>query len=159
MMHMTFYWGTEVTLLFDFWKTKNWADYSLTLVACLLFSIFYQYAEHRRLQFKQLTTSASTAAASSSPSNSNPQAAAMEAPLLLKHLKLGESLRRWGPARFAAAALFGINSAIGYMLMLAVMSFNGGVFLSVVVGLSVGYLFFRSSYEDAVVVDNPCACA
>ena len=57
--------------------------------------------------------------------------------------------------------LFGVNSAIGYLLMLAVMSFNGGVFLAIAVGLTIGYFFFRNEGEnDALVVDNnSCACA
>ncbi|XP_059630586.1 uncharacterized protein LOC132273618 [Cornus florida] len=52
-----------------------------------------------------------------------------------------------------------VNSVIGYALMLAIMSFNGSVFITVVAGLSVGYLVFKSSNADVVVVDNPCACA
>ncbi|GFZ08703.1 copper transporter 5 [Actinidia rufa] len=64
----------------------------------------------------------------------------------------------WSPARFAGAVLFGLNSAIGYLLMLAIMSFNGGVFIAVIVGLAIGYLLFRSADQE-IVVDNPCACA
>jgi len=59
------------------------------------------------------------------------------------------------------SVLFGVNSAIGYLLMLAIMSFNGGVFVAIVVGLTIGYFLFRSQGEEeaAVVVDNSCACA
>ena len=65
-----------------------------------------------------------------------------------------------GVARVARAFLFGLNSAIGYLLMLAVMSFNGGVFLAIVVGLAIGYFLFRSEGENVMtIVDNPCACA
>ncbi|KAF9615034.1 hypothetical protein IFM89_021605 [Coptis chinensis] len=66
------------------------------------------------------------------------------------------------PARLASSVLFGVNSAIGYFLMLAIMSFNWGVFIAIVLGLSVGYLLFRSGGDDdgeVVVLDNPCACA
>ncbi|XP_010535809.1 PREDICTED: copper transporter 5 [Tarenaya hassleriana] len=143
MMHMTFYWGKKVTLLFDFWRTDSWLSYFLTLLACFLFSAFYQYMEDRRLRFKSL------AAYRPPPSSST-------APLIPKPAGSGPR----STARAASTLLFGVNAAIGYMLMLAVMSFNGGVFIAVVVGLTVGYLVFRSGDDGGdAAAENPCACA
>uniref|UniRef100_A0A5B7B4X7 Copper transport protein n=1 Tax=Davidia involucrata TaxID=16924 RepID=A0A5B7B4X7_DAVIN len=151
MMHMTFYWGRKVTLLFDSWKTDSWISYGLTLLACLLFSVFYQYMEDRRLRFKLLSLN-------NNNNNNKPSSVSQQtAPLLLYPTPAVAG--RWSPARFAGAVLFGVNSAIGYLLMLATMSFNGGVFIAVVLGLAVGYLLFRSGDGDVAVVDNPCACA
>lgn len=148
MMHMTLYWGTQVTLLFSSWKTDSWLSYALTLLACFLFSVFYQNMEERRLRFKTLAST--TAAPPSSPSAATP---------LLFKFGLGRT--RWGnPSRIAEAMLFGVNSAIGYLLMLAIMSFNGGVFVAIVLGLSVGYYLFRSGYQEEVAeVENSCACS
>ncbi|XP_050215882.1 copper transporter 5 [Mercurialis annua] len=142
MMHMTLYWGIKVTLLFDSWKTDSWPSYLVSLLACCLFSAFYQYMEDRRIKFKTLAV-----AVNNTPSQGVPL--------------LGSSkLRRFSSAKFASAILFGFNSAIGYLLMLAVMSFNGGVFLAIVAGLSVGYLLFRFEDEQRVViVEDPCPCA
>ncbi|KAL2237312.1 copper transporter 5 [Sesamum indicum] len=147
MMHMTFYWGRRVTILFDSWKTDSWLSYFLSLFACFLFSVFYQYMEDRRLRLKLLSVSKTSPPPSAGPS--------LSTPLLLS--KMGA--RNWSPSRFAGGILFGINAAIGYLLMLAIMSFNAGVFIAVVVGLGVGYLVFRGGDEGFVVVDNPCACA
>lgn len=133
MMHMTIYWSKKVTLLFDSWKTDSWQSYLLSLLACCLFAAFYLYMEDRRFKFKSL-------------------ASGTAAPLLPRP-------RRTDAARVAIAVLFGVNSAIGYLLMLAIMSFNGGVFLAIVTGLSVGYLLFRSGNDEVVVVENPCACS
>ncbi|KAK6927203.1 Ctr copper transporter [Dillenia turbinata] len=153
MMHMTFYWGRRVTLLFDSWKTETWISYALTLVACFLCSAFYQYMEDRRLRFKIIASTA-------------PNSQQLEAPLLINAhgRKMMGGLTGIGSqtAKLGGALLFGINTAMGYMLMLAVMSFNGGVFLAIVLGLSFGYLLFRSGtgVDDVrLVVDNPCACA
>ncbi|RID68808.1 hypothetical protein BRARA_C00945, partial [Brassica rapa] len=77
-----------------------------------------------------------------------------------RHLQFKSlSSTRHPPTRSAAKAasvvLYGVNAAIGYLLMLAAMSFNGGVFIAIVVG----YLVFRSD-DDGVnaAVENPCAC-
>lgn len=143
MMHMTFYWGKKLTLLVDSWKTDSWLSYGLSLLALFLFSAFYQYMEDRRLRFKFLS-------AEKSPSQS------INTPLLLP----SSSFNARSPAKFASALLFGINSAIGYLLMLAIMSYNGGVFIAVVFGLAIGYLTFRTADgEQPIVVENPCACA
>ncbi|KAI4337201.1 hypothetical protein L6164_015646 [Bauhinia variegata] len=146
MMHMTFYWGKEVTILIDSWKTDSWTSYLLSLLACLLVAAFYQYLENRRLRLKLI---------SSAKPSPTPQ---IETPLLQSKFtgdgaKLGVKL--------AGAILFGVNAAIGYLLMLAIMSFNGGVFLAIVVGLSIGYFFFRKEGEEdiSLIVDNSCACA
>lgn len=147
MMHMTFYWGRKVTLMFDSWKTDSWSGYAISLFICFLIALSYQYLEDRRIQFKLISSP-------SSPHNFT----------TLLHPKLAAG-GRWSPARFAGAILFGINASIGYLLMLAVMSYNGGVFLAVVVGLAVGYLLFRSgdgndvAGEDEVAMDSPCGCA
>ncbi|KAJ9687917.1 hypothetical protein PVL29_013913 [Vitis rotundifolia] len=150
MMHMTLYWGTQVTLLFSSWKTDSWPSYALTLLACFLFSVFYQNMEDRRLRFKSLVST--TAAA--------PPAQSAATFLLFK---LGRGRTRWGnPSRIAGAVLFGVNSAIGYLLMLAIMTFNGGVFVAIVLGLSVGYYLFRNGDQEEVVeveVENSCACS
>ncbi|KAG5243536.1 hypothetical protein OIU76_009550 [Salix suchowensis] len=141
MMHMTLYWGIKVTLLFDSWKTDSWFSYLLSLLACFVFSAFYQYLEDRRIRLKAIAVS-----------NPPQQPQSVNVTLLTPK-------RRASSAKFATALLFGINSAIGYLLMLAVMSFNGGVFLAIVLGLTAGYLLFRSGDEEVVAVDNPCACA
>ncbi|XP_072982608.1 copper transporter 5.1-like [Typha latifolia] len=146
MMHMTFYWGIRVTILFDSWRTDSWLSYGLSLLALFLVSVFYQYMEDRRIRFKILSK-----AKPLPPS-------AVEVPLLFS--SSAGAGRVWSPERFASAVLFGVNSAIGYLLMLAVMSFNGGVFIAIVFGLAVGYLVFRGEgQEDLVALENPCACS
>nr|XP_043621344.1 copper transporter 5-like [Erigeron canadensis] len=138
MMHMTFYWGNNVTLLVDLWKTDSWFAYFVTLVVCFIASVFYQFMEDQRLQFKLLSS----------------KTAVENAPLL--HTKFGSSGRQ---ARFIGSLLFGINSAMNYLMMLAIMSFNGGVFMAIVVGLAVGYWLFRSADDEQIMlVDDSCAC-
>ncbi|KAI8025941.1 Copper transporter 5 [Camellia lanceoleosa] len=44
-------------LVLDSWKTETWTKYALTLCACLLFYVFYQYLEDLRLRFKLILTS------------------------------------------------------------------------------------------------------
>jgi solute carrier family 31 (copper transporter), member 1 len=144
MMHMTFYFGKNVTILFDSWRTTSWLGYLLSLLALGLASVFYQYMEDRRIRLKIL--------AESNTGLSEPD---ISIPLLHSRLLGG-----WSLARLAMAVLFTVNSAIGYMLMLAVMSFNAGVFIAIVVGLGVGYLLFRSGANEVLIkADNPCACA
>jgi copper transporter 1 len=60
--------------------------------------------------------------------------AQIEAPLLQGKTLGGGGM--WSVARIGGAVLFGVNSAIAYLLMSAVMSFNGGVFVAVVLVLA-----------------------
>ncbi|KAK2398867.1 copper transporter [Trifolium repens] len=143
MMHMTLYWGKNVTLLFDSWKTDSWTSYILSLIACFLIATFYQYLENIRI--RQKFFSGEGRGGSTVPE--------IQTPLL--------QLNKVSRNKVVESVLFGVNSAIGYLLMLAIMSFNGGVFVAIVVGLTIGYFFFRSQGEEdsALVVDSSCACA
>lgn len=142
MMHMTLYWGKNVTLLFDSCKTNSWTSYLLSLIACFIIATFYQYLENLRIRLKFFSGEGRTTPV--------PE---IRTPLL--------GLNKVSRNKVVESVLFGVNSAIGYLLMLAIMSFNGGVFLAIVVGLTFGYFLFRSQGDEeaAVVVDNSCACA
>ncbi|KAK7310670.1 hypothetical protein RJT34_08313 [Clitoria ternatea] len=125
-------------------EDDSWTSYALSLLACLVVAAFYQYLENHRIPPRLFT----------GERRPSPE---IQAPLLRwnytgDRAKLG--------VKFTEAVLFGVNSAIGYLLMLAIMSFNGGVFVAIVVGLTLGY-FFRSEVgqDSALVVDSSCACA
>ncbi|KAG4136631.1 hypothetical protein ERO13_D07G018700v2 [Gossypium hirsutum] len=138
MMHMTFYWSRQVTLLFSSWRTDSWPSYALTLLACVLASVFYQYLEHVRYRVRRSRKPAGE------PLLSQPNRAA----------------GKWSAKKIAGGLLFGLSSGLGYLLMLAVMSFNGGVFLAIVLGLTIGFLWLRSEDEDEIAgVNSTCACA
>ncbi|KAK4776762.1 hypothetical protein SAY86_005450 [Trapa natans] len=158
MMHMTFYWSKEVTLLVDGWHTRSWLSYSLSLLACFLASAIYQLLERYRICLK-LGLGDSVSSSSSETADQ-----VLSTPFLRNKIvgfNFNDRVRR-KCQRVAEGGLFGVNSAIGYLLMLAVMSFNGGVFISIICGLTIGYLVFRSGGDgqpSSVAVDNPCACA
>ncbi|KAL4340876.1 hypothetical protein GQ457_08G003770 [Hibiscus cannabinus] len=146
MMHMTFYWSRQVTLLFTSWRTDSWPSYALALLACVLASAFYQYLDHLRYRVRR---------------GGNPTEGTAGEPFLLRPKGAGTGTgSKWSAGKIVGGVLFGSSSALGYLLMLAVMSFNGGVFLAVVLGLTAGYLVFRSGDDDEISgVNSTCACA
>ncbi|WRX31544.1 Ctr copper transporter - like 3 [Theobroma cacao] len=146
MMHMTFYWSRQVTLLFSSWRTESWLSYALTLLACVLASALYQYLEHVRYQVRR---------------GGKPAEGTAEEPLLLQQKGAGSGNRgKWSVKKVVGGVLFGLSSALGYLLMLAIMSFNGGVFLAIVLGLTVGFLVSRNEEDDQIAgVNSTCACA
>ncbi|KAK9274318.1 hypothetical protein L1049_019132 [Liquidambar formosana] len=95
MMHMTFYWSTGVTLLFDSWKTESWTSYSLTLLACFLVSALYQYMEDRRVRFKLIAAGAARTSSSSPIEAVSPpiQALRSRRPLVSAEVRRGRAVR------------------------------------------------------------------
>ncbi|XP_022756382.1 copper transporter 5-like [Durio zibethinus] len=146
MMHMTFYWSRQATLLFSSWRTDSWLSYALTLLACVLASAFYQDLENVRYRVRR---------------SGKPTEGKAEEPLLLQPKGAGAGYTgKLSVGKIVGGVLFGLSSALGYLLMLAIMSFNGGVFLAIVLGLTVGFLVFRSEDEDETAgANSTCACA
>ncbi|KAG6556342.1 hypothetical protein Mapa_002285 [Marchantia paleacea] len=143
MMHMTFYWGTQATLLFDEWVTKTLLQYYLSLLAIVIFAIIHEWLFMLRVCI---------ASKQSSPRAGGPE---HNVPLLEKLPAPKSGVYR----DTMVALLYGVNASTGYLLMLLIMSFNGGVFIAVVVGLVIGFALFRSksaSVDVNKISDSCC---
>lgn len=126
-MQNFFVWSKQITLWFSRWSTETVREYMLTLLAVFFLAVLYQWLTSIRTilvsRFKAMQDSAGKL---------DELEAGSTITLAQKHPKV---------AKLVLAVLFGINSALGYLVMLAVMGFNVGVFLAVVLGLTVAYLF------------------
>ena len=56
----------------------------------------------------------------------------------------------------AVVSLFALNVALGYMAMLAAMTFNVEIFLSTVMGIAIGHLLFGNSKQPVRETADPC---
>lgn len=66
----------------------------------------------------------------------------------LSHVQLLKSNINNAMARIILqTSMYGVRVAVAYLVMLAVMSFDGGVFLSVVCGYTLGFLIFGSQLQ------------
>ncbi|KAK5773166.1 hypothetical protein PVK06_049471 [Gossypium arboreum] len=92
MMHMTFYWSRQVTLLFTSWRTDSWPSYALTLLACFLASAFYPYLEYVRYRVRR---------------GGKPTDWTTEEPFLLRSRGAGMV------GKIVGGVLFGLSSALG----------------------------------------------
>lgn len=144
MMHMTFYLGTQVTLWFDYWRVTGWLGYSFTLVAVLVLSIFHEWLATCRaaLMKKNKRKTKRPTLPTSVIATTNNTTIITDGQLAID---VAENLMN--------SILFGINVGAGYLLMLAVMTFNVGVCLTIVVGLSVGFFIFHSTSESTSRAD------
>ncbi|KAI5077051.1 hypothetical protein GOP47_0009116 [Adiantum capillus-veneris] len=136
--HLTsFYWGHQATILFDDWRTTSPGTYVASLLALLLISFLYQYLERLTSPSSPILlpySSSSSSCCPTTPHNNN------------NHSKpISPSPHQLPlPTKLLLTLLFSLRVGLAYLLMLAVMSFNGGVFLAVILGLSAGFFVFRT---------------
>ncbi|KAL3675676.1 hypothetical protein R1sor_025624 [Riccia sorocarpa] len=125
MMQMTFYWGKRVHILFDGWSSHNLGQYLFSLLAIFCIAFFYEWLSTFRASAK------SSVMASKEANN-------LTSPFLLHRLYL--------------TVLFAIHAVTGYALMLMVMTFNGGIFIVIIAGLTVAYFVFEGYNKSPKVV-------
>ncbi|KAH7421513.1 hypothetical protein KP509_13G061200 [Ceratopteris richardii] len=136
MMQMSFYWGERVILLFWEWKTTNGGNYFGSLLVLFVAAFFNNYLDRLTSSSSPLlsrfykpsgavTSEVKSAGKIPEESGSSQQRPSMAARLLL-------------------TSLFFVRVTVAYLLMLAIMSYNGGVFIAIVVGYSLGFYVFRT---------------
>ncbi|CAI5526540.1 unnamed protein product [Closterium sp. Naga37s-1] len=124
MMHMTFYWGVEATILFSSWHTRTLPQYCLAIALVALASIAYEGLNSLRVNVA--AGKLARASTVSDESTSTP---------LLTGTSRPPARLSWAD-KLPLSLLYIATSALGYLLMLTAMSFNGGIFIAIVVGLA-----------------------
>ncbi|XP_002989621.2 copper transporter 5.1, partial [Selaginella moellendorffii] len=113
-MQSSFYWGKDMTLLFSSWVTRNPVHYALVVLAVFIFAIAHQFLGYIHKLYSGSSSSGSS-----------------------KHKHAWLEM-------LVGVVLYGAHTTTGYLLMLIVMSFNGGVFVAVISGLCLGFLIFQA---------------
>lgn len=126
MMSTWFLTSNHVTLLVKGWETENTPLYIASLVAVFVFGFLYEALSLSQLWIQQRVISKT----------------------ILVHVhqeqKPASQIADLGK-RSLLTLVYGVRIGVGYLIMLAVMSFNLGVYLAVVLGMAVGFFLLRSS--------------
>jgi copper transporter 1 len=125
MMHMSFYWGYDVTLLFDAWKVSTLPYYCFCWFCVLLLSILQEFLITYRLEYMK------------NPATIIGDSRGDTVAVLDRRIPRSSLI-----VKGIAACLYGVNHLLAYLLMLIVMTYNLGLLVAVVLGLCVGFLLF-----------------
>ncbi|XP_054613457.1 probable low affinity copper uptake protein 2 isoform X2 [Dunckerocampus dactyliophorus] len=140
---MTFYASSNVTLLFDFWNVNSPGGMVLSVVVVMLLTVFYELLKVWRVWLSTSTFAHHSSYTAGPPSHHSDSVSVLEnnpseASLTEGHHSFPSTRGRW--LRHGIQTLLHmLQVALGYMLMLCVMSYNTWIFLGIIVGSSLGY--------------------
>lgn len=141
MMPMWFTFTVDTILWFKQLHPNTWPTYIVSLLGLVAFGILHEaLASYRITLAKAPKTPAAVQGYSPMPDS---------API---------NARRSAMARLGASALYASNLTTGYLLMLAVMSYNAGIFIAVVLGMGIGHFIFCSKpwHQQTARMDTCC---
>ncbi|CAL8468944.1 g8485 [Coccomyxa elongata] len=141
MMQMYFTASTHVTLWLKQWHTHTSVWYAVSLLGLLALALIQEFLSSYRASFARRL-------AKTGPLDSSSSA---EIPLI------GSSLRAASGPRVVVTVLYALNVAISYLLMLAVMTYNVGYFVVIVLGLAAGHFIFFGPASPLASADACCA--
>lgn len=125
---MFFQWSASVTILFQSWKTSE-ATRFYYILSCVGISLLAFLLEGVRYAFHNLHSS-SAIADNEKGEMLVPKSCCSKAKLF---------------TRAKEVAVYGVYMTLSYLVMLVIMTFNGGIFMSVVFGHCIGTLVFPRS--------------
>lgn len=140
MMPMWFMWTVDTILWFHSWHPRTWLPYLCTLAALATFAVVHEALASYRVSWAKSHSSAVAAAAGYVAVPGGRKAAGM--------LQL----------RAVSSLLYTANITTGYLLMLAVMSFNIGFFIAVVLGMGLGHFIFFSKPWHLELARHDACC-
>eukprot|EP01134_Creolimax_fragrantissima_P004720 CFRG4720T1 len=146
---------TCIVLWFSSFILDSRTKVFLGVIFCFLLAVFHEYlsAYRRGLVYLQRLTAHN--GSSTSPN---------EKTSLLVCEKIAVPGRRNRQLDITVAALYGVSITLGYLLMLAAMTYHSGLFIAVVLGFSCGQYMFKDCDSPVVAGDlieissEPC-CA
>lgn len=130
-MPMYFQLSYRTILWFKEWHTRSAGTYAAALIGLAIFGILHEALASFRVVYNRSKTSVgyTTLAASPEPGAQRPSTD-------FTH-------------KAVTSALYALNLASGYLLMLAVMTYNIGCFLAVVIGMGIGHFLFNQRLDNA----------
>mmetsp|Transcript_15063 Transcript_15063/g.32719 ORF Transcript_15063/g.32719 Transcript_15063/m.32719 type:complete len:205 (-) Transcript_15063:32-646(-) len=138
MMQMYFTTSLDVIILWKEWHVKSWGPYlgsCIGIIFCCLFhELVVSYREKYVSDWQKKRRKDSRAYSSSSS-------------FLDKILD---------PTHLIVTLMYAFSVTWGYLIMLVVMTYNVGLFVSVIVGLTLGHFLFRSKAGHVSTTDVCC---
>ncbi|XP_059222784.1 high affinity copper uptake protein 1 isoform X2 [Stomoxys calcitrans] len=157
MMSMSFHFGYEETILFEFWKIDSIAGLIGSMAGIFILAVLYEGLKYYReflfwktynlLEYRPVTgpqTNPEVGQIQPAPSNPTPVQ------------YVGEVIHKQPPTMFSLnhfiqTALHMVQVTVSFLLMLIFMTYNVWLCLAVVVGAAVGYFLF--CWKKSVIVD------
>uniref|UniRef100_A0A8C3MF84 Copper transport protein n=1 Tax=Geospiza parvula TaxID=87175 RepID=A0A8C3MF84_GEOPR len=124
---MTFYFSDTVVLLFDFWNVHSPTGMVLSVLVILLLSVLYEAVKMGKAVLLRRALLAL------------PRSLSHEALTDPSLMALPLSFPRWFWFHVGQTLFHVLQVVLGYMMMLAVMSYNAWIFLAAIAGSTLGY--------------------
>ncbi|KAH7300007.1 hypothetical protein KP509_24G040600 [Ceratopteris richardii] len=132
MMQMALKWRKRVMILFDEWKTSTAGTYWAALIGVFLVAFVHQYLD-RLLAPSSPLYQINLRSHRESKDGENSDDSQHRSSTLVRVLTTG---------------VFFIRISLAYVSMLNAMTFNGGVFLAIVLGFTTGYIVFHTDLDE-----------
>lgn len=152
---------TCLVLYFAAWVLDSRFKTVLACLGCFAMAILHEalVAVRRRLVYKQRLARHSTITSTTAPQTLSSSDANLELQLQHQHQLIKSPTLALD---VGVAVLYGGSIALGYLVMLAVMTYHPGLFVAAIAGFSSGQFFFKDAEAPLVLGDavevaaDPC---